>query len=187
MCVLTSSFCEQHLLPKESTPSNEKMEKESTAAELSRRLRKHLGGLTQHELAERLQVSRNYISHIEAGLKIPSARLCSQMTLLLNSTVSKASNVEAVQEEQSAYGADPAAEIRAQLERLLVLAANDRAKLGWISHQMHAHLAPPAHWFSAAQRLEREEARQRAIDEAKARMPELRDPPRPAEAKEKAG
>jgi transcriptional regulator with XRE-family HTH domain len=57
--------------------------KVSNSADLSRTLRKALGGKTQAELAAILLVSRNYISQIEAKLKNPSPRLESEMRRLL--------------------------------------------------------------------------------------------------------
>jgi transcriptional regulator with XRE-family HTH domain len=59
------------------------MGKVSNPANLTRSLRKALGGITQAELAARLLVSRNYISQIEASLKTPSKRLLAQMEAML--------------------------------------------------------------------------------------------------------
>jgi len=54
--------------------STEKAHKVSNDADLSRSVRERLH-FTQAELAAHVLVSRNYISQIEAGLKIPSKRL----------------------------------------------------------------------------------------------------------------
>lgn len=73
------------------------MGKVSTPADLSKSLRKALGGITQAELATKLLLSRNYISQIEASLKSPSDRVLAQMENMLTqatSTVSKKPRVE---------------------------------------------------------------------------------------------
>lgn len=98
--------------------------------------------------------------------------------------------VPAVSEaEDEPYGATPRErEIRFRFEQLLTAAAGDQERLGWVSQQMHAHLTPPQHWFTAAQLAARETERQKAIDEAKSRMPELQGLPQQLpQAKVKAG
>ena len=137
------------------------MEKKSTPAELSRAIRSALG-LTQSELATRLLLSRNYISHIEAGLKSPSVRILVQMEAMLSEATSRGgpsehSNAGAVEEPQAPYlpsGAgglsDPALaiteEIQAKVCAVVTAANGDPSRLGWINEQLAQHLRPPAHW-----------------------------------------
>jgi transcriptional regulator with XRE-family HTH domain len=99
----------QHLLTKVSTQSTPNMGKVSTHAELSRALRKALGGITQAELAVKLLVSRNYISQIEADLKTPSPRLVAQMQHMLTASappVSTAAQHAFAADEEDEFGPD---------------------------------------------------------------------------------
>lgn len=137
------------------------MEKKSKPAELSRALRAALGGLTQSELATRLLLSRNYISHIEAGLKLPSVRILAQMEAMLTEATSKGGPREhtsqVVEESQAPYlpsgagGLSDSAlaiteEIQAKFFAAVAAANGDPSRLGWINEQLAQHLRPPAHW-----------------------------------------
>jgi transcriptional regulator with XRE-family HTH domain len=146
--------------------STSNMEKKSNPAELSRALRSALGGLTQLELATKLLLSRNYISHIEAGLKSPSARVLAQMESLLSLANSESVRKEhppsyAVKEEQAPYGAlrevtaeeaeageadDIADRIRTRVEATIAAAGKNVARMGWIHEQAEQHLRAPEHW-----------------------------------------
>lgn len=72
------------------------MGKVSIYPDLSRALRRALGGITQAGLAAKLLVSRNYISQIEAGLKIPSPRLVAQMERMLTESTTQVSKTAAL-------------------------------------------------------------------------------------------
>lgn len=150
------------------------MEKKSTPAELSRALRRAMGGITQSELATKLLLSRNYISHIEAGIKLPSIRILAQMEAMLTEATSEGARSEqsaatgssfagVVEESQSPYLAsgsgglsDSALDITEQIQtkvRAVVRAADgDASRLGWINEQLAQHLRPPAHWPKPAPR-----------------------------------
>ncbi|ACB76683.1 helix-turn-helix transcriptional regulator [Opitutus terrae] len=82
--------------------SNPKVGKVSKSADLSKSLRKALGGKTQAELAAALLVSRNYISQIEAGLKTPSPRLELQMRRMLTEATSRHADLGGKVEEPAA-------------------------------------------------------------------------------------
>ncbi|MBK8477469.1 MAG: helix-turn-helix transcriptional regulator [Opitutaceae bacterium] len=141
------------------------MEKLSNPAELSRALRRALGGLTQSELATKLLLSRNYISHIEAGLKLPSARVLAQMHGMLPKATSQ--NVQKEHEEpavgeprgryaplrevtpeesQEGEAAELSDQIRTQVERSIAATKGDVGRLGWLREQAEQHLRPPERW-----------------------------------------
>ena len=148
--------------------STPEMEKKSTPAELSRALRRAMGGITQSELATKLLLSRNYISHIEAGIKLPSIRILAQMEAMLTEATSPGAQKQHlplgpeqplgdVEEPPAPYlpsGAgglsDSALAITEQIQAKVfsvVRAANgDPSRLGWINEQLDQHLRPPATW-----------------------------------------
>jgi transcriptional regulator with XRE-family HTH domain len=85
------------------------MGKVSSHADLSRALRKALGGITQAQLAAKLLVSRNYVSQIEAQLKTPSPRLVAQMQAMLTASaplVSTAAQIAFAADEDDEFGPD---------------------------------------------------------------------------------
>lgn len=151
------------------------MGKVSSHRDLSRALRKALGGITQAELAAKLLVSRNYISQIEAELKTPSPRLVAQMQAMLTGSATHGDRVSRVGEPEPGHGfhpSGPAAELRAELRRqfesLIDHAGDDIGRLGWIREQMHQHLAEPSHWGMKERILQEMLEEQRKRDEAEA-------------------
>lgn len=133
------------------------MDKVSRAADLSRELRKALGGITQAELAAKLLLSRNYISQIEAALKTPSQRVLSQMTQLL---AESASDAEEVSKRSASFSAPHALKnpaealrvaIRTQIESAIAAAGDDFGRLGWLLEEIRS--IQPEHWRSERNQL----------------------------------
>jgi transcriptional regulator with XRE-family HTH domain len=127
------------------------------ASELSKRIRS-AARISQQELADRLLVSRNYISLIESGKKAASVRLLSAMRQLAAS-VDKVSAPHPesppvgpllAEGPQASYGSSVT--MRREIEQhnhdLLIAAKDDPRRLGWIREQQKAHLAVPPHWIS---------------------------------------
>ena len=152
----------------ERTHVNSKVEKKNTIAGRFKEVRKLLG-LTQAKLAEQLDLSRNYVAKIEAGIQEPSTRTANALESLrvaFENTQStkgvdhalsdrpqteyrkfgKANEVEVP--DQASYGSSKslAAEARRHLEELLVAAQHDPRRIGWIIEQMREHLALPRNW-----------------------------------------
>jgi transcriptional regulator with XRE-family HTH domain len=156
------------------------MGKVSKDADLSRALRKALGGVTQAELATKLLVSRNYISQIEASLKEPSKRLRLQMEELLKESAPRPDKVSSTadgarddafalgEEMQAPYGSADSLrrEILKQVQDTIALAGDDVGKLGWLREQVIRHASAPEHWEIMAKIIAREGPREDMKDEA---------------------
>ena len=135
------------------TPSTNKSKKVSSeAGNLSKRIR-DITGWSQQEMADRLMISRNYVSLVEGGKKEASVRLLHALHVLA-SEVEKDSIRPA--HKSGAIGTDDkatagsSASLVAKFERhndeLLEAAGKDVGRLCWIIEQQKAHLAIPAHW-----------------------------------------
>lgn len=126
----------------------------NVAGEISKQIRDRMKW-SQALLAERLQISRNYVALIESGAKKPSVRLLNQLEQLLTH-VDEVGNPQPkgtvrLNEAQHPYGDDTVARLVAELDAeykgLRDLAGHDAGRLGWLREELRG-LRARARWRS---------------------------------------